>query len=852
MRRVIPRLPRIPAVAVGLGWAVLLAAATAASGQEAAARPKPLARYFPRQDLVVYAEFDGLDAHADAWKKTAAYKLLNETTAGAMFEDLVTQLAERALASGPGGDDRRRMTGPELVALVKNAFRSGFAFGINRRAGEPKPYCIGLVLRGAAKGEIRGPIARLIDAGNAPNTKSEAVSKPGDRKVIVVADPKGAGFAWWSEGEDLAFSLVDPKGADAMIDALDGRTPDATKHPLRAELAKRAEGFEPVGLAYFDMAALPELPPQAASLGLDRIKRVDYRWGFQGDALMTVTRLVAPAPRAGVLAVLDQPTFGRDDLPPLPDGLAGFTVMSLDPGKIYDQALALARATDPNGQAMFDALSQSVLQATGRRLREDILGHLGPRMSFYVVPTRANAPTNPLIGFVQGAVHVSKATLLIQVDDAAEFGKVLDDVVKRANELFKVGAGGPDDAVAEFVPLKGSSRGYVLSVPPSALPLPAGMRPTVLLGKKTLVIGTTPDAARKTLALEGKPAGPPSGSRLASALDRLPERMTFLTVSDTRESLLPEVLANLPGLVQLVGSGGANALPFPMRPRPFRPPGERGFQVKIDPDEIPAPDDLRPFLSPATFAMTVDDQGFTFVSRESFPALNPTTAVPIAVALLLPATQSARTAARRAQSTNNLKQIGLAMHNFHSSNDRFPGDIVDKNGKPLLSWRVAILPFVEQQALFNEFHLDEPWDSEHNKALLERMPMLYSVPGATAEPGMTFYRGFRGKDTLFDPAEKGGVKIQSVTDGTSNTIGVVEAKEAVPWTKPETDIPFDPMAKPEEADKLLPLLGGHFPGGFDALFLDGSVRFIKMSVNPIVLRALITRSGGEVISSDSF
>jgi prepilin-type processing-associated H-X9-DG protein len=165
---------------------------------------------------------------------------------------------------------------------------------------------------------------------------------------------------------------------------------------------------------------------------------------------------------------------------------------------------------------------------------------------------------------------------------------------------------------------------------------------------------------------------------------------------------------------------------------------------------------------------------------------------------------------------------------------------------------VAILPFIEQQGLFNEFKLDEAWDSPHNKALVERMPPTYAVPGSRAEPGMTFYRGFSGEHTLFDPKVKDGVGLAMVTDGTSNTIGVVEAKEAVPWTKPDAEIPFDASAKLEQAGDIFQSLGGHFPGGFNALFLDGSVRFLKMSVAPSVLRALITRDGGEVISSDSF
>src|SRR5882724_3710147 len=106
------------------------------------------------------------------------------------------------------------------------------------------------------------------------------------------------------------------------------------------------------------------------------------------------------------------------------------------------------------------------------------------------------------------------------------------------------------------------------------------------------------------------------------------------------------------------------------------------------------------------------------------------------------------------------------MHNFHSTNSRFPADVRGKGGKPLLSWRVQILPFLEQQALFTEFHLDEPWDSPHNKALLERMPATFAVPSTPADPGMTFYRGFSGKQTIFDPTAPKGVAIQGITDGT--------------------------------------------------------------------------------------
>src|SRR5438477_2970944 len=117
-------------------------------------------------------------------------------------------------------------------------------------------------------------------------------------------------------------------------------------------------------------------------------------------------------------------------------------------------------------------------------------------------------------------------------------------------------------------------------------------------------------------------------------------------------------------------------------------------------------------------------RGFTLIELLVVIAI-----IAVLIALLLPAVQSAREAARRAQCVHNLKQIGLAMHNYRSANDAFPMPaITDKNGKPLLSWRVAILPFIEQGELYNKFHTDEPWDSPHNKALLKEMPPTYLCP----------------------------------------------------------------------------------------------------------------------------
>ncbi len=206
----------------------------------------------------------------------------------------------------------------------------------------------------------------------------------------------------------------------------------------------------------------------------------------------------------------------------------------------------------------------------------------------------------------------------------------------------------------------------------------------------------------------------------------------------------------------------------------------------------------------------------------------------------------------REKSTDNLKQITLAMHNFYSLTNALPAAAIIKDGKPLLSWRVALLPYLDmavgrnEHPLYDKFHLDEPWDSPHNKTLLGEIPAVYAPVVRKGEPkGSTYYQVFFGPGALFEGSE--GKKFEDVWDGTSNTLLAVEAATAVPWTKPE-DLPFD---KGNEKGKPLPKLGGQFDRGFHAGFADGSVFLISKTIGAATLRALITRNGGEVISYDN-
>ncbi len=194
-------------------------------------------------------------------------------------------------------------------------------------------------------------------------------------------------------------------------------------------------------------------------------------------------------------------------------------------------------------------------------------------------------------------------------------------------------------------------------------------------------------------------------------------------------------------------------------------------------------------------------------------------------------------------SATKLKRIAKAIHAHLEANDlNFPAAaIIGPNGTPLLSWRVAILPYLgeSEKALYGQFKLSEPWDSPNNKALLAKMPKVYApvvAKDGEKDKNVTHYLGFVGGGALFD--EDRMVNINSVTDGTSNTLMIAEAVTGVPWTKPE-DLAF-------KGRSLLPQLGGQFKEGFVGVTADGA-RLFKKSLNPTLLVEMITRGGIEVI-----
>jgi hypothetical protein len=194
---------------------------------------------------------------------------------------------------------------------------------------------------------------------------------------------------------------------------------------------------------------------------------------------------------------------------------------------------------------------------------------------------------------------------------------------------------------------------------------------------------------------------------------------------------------------------------------------------------------------------------------------------------------------KKLESSNNLKQVGLAMHVYHEYYGHLPPAVLRDPGlgdraQPY-SWRVALLPALGENNLFSQNRRDEPWDSPANKALLARMPSVFALPGSTrAADGFTHYQLLVGPGTAFERPDL-RVRLSDFPRGPEQTILVVEAADPVPWTKPE-DLSYAPAGP-------LPKVGGLVGNGFHAMFADASVRWIEAEEREGALRTLVPRDG---------
>jgi hypothetical protein len=629
----------------------------------------------------------------------------------------------------------------------------------------------------------------------------------------------------WGTNDGSLVVAVGPKALESLL----GRLADAgRKQPAwKTNLVKRLPVDRRSTLTYFHageaLRIATSLPaPDRDKLltvldasGLGKLETVGSVSGMTPEGIAASTWLGFDGPPTGLFAP-PAGGIGPRQLARIPADATMAQAWSLDLSAMLATVLEIVEATEPRAAAEVRENLERIRAVAGFDIDTHLLKPLGPDWTVLSVP--APGAMLPSVAIVAG------------VRDRATFAKTHKALLGLARNAA---AAGDVELTIREIPY----RDHTLFCLESAAPgTPIPVTPSWCLTDDALIVTLSPQLLKTLLARDVAKGGLEGVAEVKQALGG-------------REPALVGVVDP----VWLLGSlCGLYELAVPMSRGVLREQG-----VEIDLPQLPRSSAIMPFARPQVTTIRHETDGILIESTGTIP-LGPLTAggvagispasTPVLVGLLLPAVQSAREAARRTQMQNNFRQVMLAMMVHESARLKFPAQaICDEDGKPLLSWRVAILPYLEEGGLFKEFRLDEPWDSEHNRKLVARMPAIYADSSAPdqAARGLTTIQVLSGAGTAFAAADK-AIQAGEITDGLSRTLAIVEATpdNAVPWTKPD-DLEFDP-------ERPLAGVGNpRRPGGlFAAGFFDGHVRMLTPDVDPNVFKALATPAGGESVGLD--
>ncbi len=797
---------------------------------------------------VLYASFDGSEEHEAAWKETAAYDALHDSGLDELAEKFLAAMGEQAKAGGVPVD----LDGVWSAIGLVSKKGATFAVTMDPAAG-PIPTAT-IVLHEAAGLEPRiGGVVRAVAAEEGFEFEEKNVQ---GRKVVQTRLPEGppVELAWWAESGHLVIT-VGLNAAAQGIAVATGDAPNITSDPLWKKYGGEGE-FEVTSRVWLDFARVREvvspipLPPLRDGrvvtvkdvlepLGLNGLDTFAVVSGYDGKSLRSDVTFDAPGPRTGLLALIDQKPMTMDDLPPIPANATGFSTFSMDWAKSYDTMVGIARNMTKFGPPEAAAQLEDALDQAPRMLgfdpRNDLLEPLGHVHCVYAEPN-ASFLGIPL-GF--GAA--------VSVDDADKLKNTLAMLVGRAKAMVdqEVGPNGltihrNDRFGSEIVTLE-IGGGFV--------------NPSFVVDGDWLVVGVTPQTVQSFLLRQSGKLDRWSAEDHAELFAGLPKEFTSFTYTDPRPAVqglaaaAPTVLGFVQGAIAQSGEFGPN------------------FRMPVSAADLPPAELVTRPLFPNVSVGWTTDEGTRVVTRSSLPAMpsmgSGAAATPVLVALLLPAVQQAREAARKAQSKNNMKQLGLAMHNYHDTFGHMPvGTVPNAKLKPeaRLSWMYSVLPFIEQGNLFEQIDEKEGWKGENNGRWTDTTISVFVNPNVATDDaaGKTHYVGIAGygKDPWALPAgharaglfgDDRKVRFRDITDGLSNTMAIAEASDDFGAWAAGGRSSIRGFTKKEYVNGPDGIGSNWSDGGFNVLMGDGSVRYVDEGIDPKVLEALSSMSGGEVV-----
>lgn len=741
--------------------------------------------------------------------KNQTEQLLAEPELQKFFAELESRLV-RAIRQGPG---RRGAEGsevlPSLVELGKSVLTHPGAVYLAKVEFEgrqpPRVSAGALFGLGDEVGRAQEAIRRLT-ADAPPGAIREIQSAGKTWQQIQLPDPPVA--VTWGVAEGHFLVAVGEESPEAMLARIKGPPPEWLSGVLkRLPVPRRAtvSYLNVKGIAgVATKAGGPQVGRVLAAMGIDRMQSAASVTGLDDRGFVSRSLLALDEPGAGLFAALSEKPLAAADLAPIPRDATWAVAARIEPDRVWKTILALVGRIDPRAADELDRDLGQMQNDLDLDLREDVLKPLGDVWCLY------NSPG-------EGGLLFTGTTLVVKVNDPKRLAKAHERLLARLRAEMDRGGGSRRRAAPAI--LRATHAGqeiFTFLVPEEGFPF----APSWCLTEKELIVALYPQNVRACLSR--KPGGSlAEAPEVARALEGKDPPL-LVSYKDTRQ--LFQLAYPLIQMGATVASGEL-----------------RRQGIDLDVSMLPSAAAIGPHLQPAIGVVRRTPAGIETTVEQTIPAGGAMASAPVAAALLLPAVQGSREAARRSQSMNNLKQIALAMHNYHDTYGRLPpAYVADKEGKPLLSWRVLILPYMEQEPLYRAFHLDEPWDSPHNRKLSQTPVPVYRSPNSTAPPNKTNYLAIRHERSIFPGAKPIG--FAGIIDGTSNTIMVVEANDAsaVEWARPDDLVP-DPQ-NPARG------LVGMRPGGFVAAMADGSVHFVPASLDPATLWALFTRDGSEVIN----
>ncbi|MGO8691020.1 MAG: DUF1559 domain-containing protein [Thermoguttaceae bacterium] len=685
---------------------------------------------------------------------------------------------------------------------------------------------------GAEKVEVAGMSCYRLKVGPGMPPVTWGISSKGNYLLIGVGEGSLEGIRQRARG-----------AAPAWLTALRKQLPvERPSMVTYVNVEKLVMQFGPLGGAN----ALSAM----TAAGLGNVTSLSAVSGLDGDGMVTRMLVGIKGEPAGVFSIAAGQPLSAADLAPIPRDANFALAARVDASQVLETILRIAGKIDPQDPEEFNANLKQLKQQTGVDLRQDVLASLDDVWCAYNSPDEGGLILTGLTGVVrvkdydrlsaaqakllaaakaalgqdaEPATTTEKAVPTKRVLESAPGAKTAEEQEREEEAAMRQPRFGPPPRPRtriEQLHFAGQDIYFVSGG--NGLPF----APAWCLTPKELIVALFPQQIKAYLT-RGADFKSLATAADVAALVRPGEAPVALSYFDGRkllDYLYPMVCM---GMQTVSGELARERI---------------GLNVSI----IPSAPAIYKHLRPSSTVVRRVEGGIEVISRGTLPGSSLTLAAPMAAYYSMSALPASRNSARRVQSMNNMKQISLAMISYQAALGTFPPAYIadKKTGKPLLSWRVAILPYLDRMDIYNQFHLDEPWDSPHNKRLSDTVIAVYRSPNSHSKGNMTNYLTVRGDDTAFPGKE--GIGPGDITDGTSNTIMVVEASDekAVPWAKPD-DLPYD--------DKH-PAAGlvGLWPGSFNVAFCDGSVRSISATIDAETLRRLFNRHDGKPVDPRTF